>query len=101
MQNDCKNVFSSEYAKLKGAVAEDLYNREMTYPIVLALDAPGGHWVSNSLENPSPRNVRNALKVIRGEHVRGICTTELAESGALVKEWLELWGRKEKLDIKK
>ncbi|KAK9858056.1 hypothetical protein MYU51_018809 [Penicillium brevicompactum] len=101
LQNDCKNVFSSEYAKMKGAVAEDLYNREMTYPIVLALDAPDGHWVSASLKNPSPQNVRNALKVIRGDYVRGVCTAELAESYTPVKEWLELWGRKEKLDIKK
>ncbi|KAJ5968223.1 hypothetical protein N7501_004471 [Penicillium viridicatum] len=100
LQNDCKNVYSSEYAKLKGSVAEDLHNREMTYPIVLALDAPGGHWVAEALESPSPRNIRNAMKVIRCGYVRNICMNELANSGASVKEWLEIWGRKEKLDLK-
>ncbi|OOQ86348.1 putative Geranylgeranyl diphosphate synthase [Penicillium brasilianum] len=100
LQNDCKNVYSSEYAKLKGLIAEDLYNREMTYPIVLALDAPEGHWVTAALESPSPHNVRNALKVIRSKHVRKICTAELERSGCSVKEWLELWGRTEKLDLK-
>nr|UOH28370.1 AceC [Aspergillus alliaceus] len=100
LQNDCKNVYSSEYAKLKGSIAEDLRNREMTYPIVLALDAPDGHWVTAALESPSPQNIRNALKVIRCDCVRDICMAELARSGASVKEWLELWGRKEKLDLK-
>lgn len=72
----------------------------MTFPIVLALDAPAGHWVTKALEFPSPHNIRNALKVIRSEDVRNMCMAELAESGASVKEWLELWGRTEKLDLK-
>lgn len=93
-------MFSSEYVKLKGHVAEDLYNREMTYPIVLALDAPGRHWVTMALQSPSPYNIRNALKVIRSSYVREKCTAELEESGRSVKEWLELWGRNEKLDLK-
>ncbi|CAI7610111.1 uncharacterized protein N7487_009043 [Penicillium crustosum] len=54
LQNGCKNVYSSEYAKMKGSVAEDLHNRKMTYPIVLALDAPDGHWETGALESPSP-----------------------------------------------
>lgn len=69
----------------------------MTYPIVLALDAHDGHWVAKALESPSPHNVRNAMKVIRCDYVRNICMNELVRSGASVKEWLELWGRKEKL----
>ena len=100
LQNDCKNVYSSEYAKLKGLAAEDLHDREMTYPIVVALGAPEGHWVTKALELPSPYNVRNALKVIRSSYVREICTAELQRSGSSVKEWLELWGRTEKLDLK-
>lgn len=72
----------------------------MTYPIVLALDAPEGRWVTRALQSPSPRNIRNALKVIRSKYVRDKCTAELAESGASVKEWLQLWGRTEKLDLK-
>nr|Q9C448.1 RecName: Full=Prenyl transferase paxC; AltName: Full=Paxilline synthesis protein C [Penicillium paxilli]AAK11529.1 PaxC [Penicillium paxilli] len=100
LQNDCKNVYSSEYAKMKGVVAEDLLNREMTYPIVLALDASGGHWVEAALKSPSRRNVGNALKIIQCDYVRDVCMAELARSGAPVKEWLKLWKREEKLDLK-
>ncbi|KAJ6179015.1 hypothetical protein N7519_009476 [Penicillium mononematosum] len=96
LQNDCKNVYSSEYAKLKGSAAEDLHNREMTYPIVLALDAPDGHLVTGG----SRISVASQYPVIRSDYVRNICMNELRKSGASVKEWLELWGRKEKLDLK-
>lgn len=72
----------------------------MTYPIVLALDAPDGHLVTGALEYPSPHNIRDAMRVIRGDYVRNICMKELLKSGASVKEWLELWARKEKLDLK-
>ncbi|KAJ5742016.1 hypothetical protein N7533_011425 [Penicillium manginii] len=100
LQNDCKNIYSSEYAKMKGQVAEDLYNREMTYPIVIALDAPGGHWVTAALSTPSRRSIRNALNVIQGPFVRDICMAELEMSGASVREWLAIWKRNEKLDLK-
>jgi geranylgeranyldiphosphate transferase len=85
---------------MKGQVAEDLYNREMTYPIVIALDAPGGHWVTAALSTPSRRSIRNALNVIQGPFVRDICMAELEMSGASVREWLAIWKRNEKLDLK-
>lgn len=100
LQNDSKNLYSSEYAKLKGSIAEDLRNHELTYPIVLGLDVPEGQWVVRALESPSSRNIRNALRVIRGDEVRKMCMEEMKRSGATVKDWLELWGRKEKLDLK-
>ena len=55
IQNDSKNLYSSEYANLKGTIAEDLRNRELTYPIVLGLDVPEGQWVVRALECPSAR----------------------------------------------
>lgn len=85
---------------MKGSVAEDLRNREMTFPIVLALDAPNGHYVARALESPSSQNIRNALKVIRCEEVREMCMDELKSSSATIQDWLALWGRKEKLDMK-
>ena len=44
--------------------------------------------------------IRNIMKIIRCDYVRNMCMNELAKSGASVKEWLELWGREEKLDLK-
>ncbi|KAH8426040.1 uncharacterized protein LDX57_003780 [Aspergillus melleus] len=100
LQNDSKNLYSSEYAKLKGSLAEDLRNRELTYPIVLGLDVPEGQWVVRALESASARNIRNALGVIRGDAVRSMCMEEMKRSGATITDWLDLWGRKEKLDLK-
>ncbi|PLB55511.1 terpenoid synthase [Aspergillus steynii IBT 23096] len=100
LQNDCKNVFSSEYAKSKGSLAEDLRNRELSYPIILALEAPEGGWVAKALESGSPRNIRKALQVIQSERVRDACLAELKTCGASVQEWLSVWGRDEKMNLK-
>ncbi|KAL3452580.1 isoprenoid synthase domain-containing protein [Aspergillus insuetus] len=100
LQNDFKNVYSSEYAKAKGAFAEDLQNREFSYPIVLALEAPGGKWVVRALECGSPRNIRKALEVIQSESVRNACFAELKSSSVPVKDWLDIWGRDEKMNLK-
>ena len=40
------------------------------------------------------------MKVVRCDYVRNICMDELSKSGASVKEWLEIWVRKEKLYFK-
>ncbi|OJJ68391.1 hypothetical protein ASPBRDRAFT_133371 [Aspergillus brasiliensis CBS 101740] len=69
LQNDCKNVYSTDYAKAKGALAEDLRNGELSFPIVVALDAPQGHLVARALEYGSPYNIRNALRVIQREDI--------------------------------
>nr|WGJ63575.1 prenyltransferase [Aspergillus striatus] len=98
LQNDCKDVFSSEYGKLKGSAAEDLSNKEFTYPIMLALGAPGGHNVAQALESPTPRNLRRALRVIQSNEVYGRCMHELKQASVGIEDWLRLWGRKEKLD---
>ncbi|RAH57498.1 prenyl transferase [Aspergillus piperis CBS 112811] len=100
LQNDCKNVYSSEYAKAKGALAEDLRNRELSYPIILALEAPEGHWVASALETSSPRNIRKALAVIQSERVRNACFKELKSASASVQDWLAIWGRNEKMNLK-
>ncbi|RAK97740.1 terpenoid synthase [Aspergillus ibericus CBS 121593] len=100
LQNDCKNVYSSEYAKAKGALAEDLRNQELSYPIILALEAPEGHWVASALETSSPRNIRKALAVIQSERVRNACFTELKSASASVQDWLAIWGRNEKMNLK-
>ncbi|KAL4901495.1 hypothetical protein BDW74DRAFT_187703 [Aspergillus multicolor] len=98
LQNDCKNLFSSEYAALKGSATEDLANREFTYPIMLALGAQGGEYVAAAVESPSPRNLRRALRVIQNQEIYGRCMGELKMASVGIEEWLRLWGRREKLD---
>lgn len=100
VQNDCKNVYSSEYVKLKGSLAEDLRNKEITYPIVLALGVADGRSVAKALDYPSTRNMRQALQVIQGETVREMCMGELKRSSSGIEDWLQMWARKEKLDLK-
>ncbi|KAI0836663.1 prenyl transferase [Hypoxylon sp. FL0890] len=99
LQNDCKNVFSSEYAKAKGTLAEDLRNRELTYPIILALNEPQGYHIEKAFESGSSRDIQNAIGVIQSEKVYCACLAELKEYESNVKEWVTLWGRKEKLDL--
>ncbi|KAF7121613.1 hypothetical protein CNMCM5793_009084 [Aspergillus hiratsukae] len=100
VQNDCKNVYSAEYADLKGALAEDLRNRELNYPIVLALNVPGSNDVERALEFPTSRNIRRAMRVIQCSKIRTLCAAELQKSSIGIEEWLKLWGRKEKMDLK-
>ncbi|KAE8395025.1 terpenoid synthase [Aspergillus alliaceus] len=69
LQNDCKNVYSSDYAKAKGAIAEDLRNGELTHPIVVALNTAEGHLVARALEVRSPHNIRQALRVIQSDEI--------------------------------
>lgn len=100
LQNDCKNVYSSDYAKAKGAIAEDLRNGELSYPNVVALNVPKGQYVVRALAFRSPHNIRQALRVIQSDQVRNICLTEMKKSAVSVQDWLALWGRNEKMDMK-
>ncbi|KAI1075207.1 prenyl transferase [Whalleya microplaca] len=99
LQNDCKNIFSSEYAEAKGTLAEDLRNRELTYPIILALNEPQGHYIAKAFESASSRNIRNAIGVTQSEKVYHACLDELNLYESSVREWIALWGRKEKFDL--
>ncbi|KAI9728830.1 MAG: hypothetical protein M1834_007217 [Cirrosporium novae-zelandiae] len=99
LQNDCKNLYSSDYAKAKGAVAEDLCNGELSYPVILALNEPDGDLVAKALKSGSRRNVRKALEVVRSDSIRGACLQELKMVGATVQDYVEIWGRKERLDL--
>ncbi|MCJ1243268.1 hypothetical protein MMC30_000465 [Trapelia coarctata] len=100
LQNDCKNVYSTDYATAKGSLAEDLRNGEFSFPIILALNQPEGHLVAEALQSGQERDFAKALAVVQGEAVKGVCLRELREVGSGVKEFVEIWGRKEKLDGK-
>ena len=98
LQNDCKNVYSSDYAKAKGAFAEDIRNGEFTYPIILALNQPNGRAVEVALEHRTEAKINTALSVVRSDGVRGVCLQELKQVGSTIREFVEIWGRKETMD---
>lgn len=47
--------------------------------------------VAKAFKSPSPYDIRNALELIKCGHMREICMEELVQSGASVKDWLELF----------
>jgi geranylgeranyldiphosphate transferase len=98
LQNDCKNVYSSAYAVAKGQLAEDLGNGEFSYPLILALNHPKGELVTRAMKSSSKRDAQKALEVIQSASVRGVCLQELNDVGSSVQEFVEVWGRKEKMD---
>ena len=100
LQNDCKNIYSADYAIAKGSAAEDLRNGEFSYPIILALHHPKGDLVAQALRDRSERNISKAVHVLQSESIKGACLRELAEVGNEVKEFVKIWGRKENLDAK-
>ncbi|KAF8538052.1 prenyl transferase [Trichophaea hybrida] len=100
LQNDCKNVYSSEYAKLKGTYAEDLWNGEFSYPIILALNHPQGDYVAKALQSGTEEDIMKALAVVQSDAVRNECLGEMKQIGSTVTDFIGIWGRKEKLDAK-
>ncbi|KAL8689120.1 MAG: hypothetical protein Q9218_005132 [Villophora microphyllina] len=98
VKNDCKNIYSNDYAKAKGALAEDLRNGEFSFPIVLALGQPNGRIVERALKNRRKANVEEALRIVRSDSVKGKCLTELKQVGDSIGDFVELWGRKESME---
>ncbi|KAL8722763.1 MAG: hypothetical protein Q9225_000824 [Loekoesia sp. 1 TL-2023] len=98
LQNDCKNVYSNDYAKAKGAFAEDIRNGEFTYPIILGLNQPNGRAVEAALQSRTEADIKKALNVVRSDGVRGVCLKELKLLGSTIHEFVEIWGRKEAMD---
>ncbi|KAL8646251.1 MAG: hypothetical protein Q9210_006239 [Variospora velana] len=79
-QNDCKTIYSKDYAKAKGALAENLRNGEFSYPILPALGQPDGSISEKALKSRSEANVKRALGVVRRDEIRGACLVELEEA---------------------
>lgn len=91
-------MYSSDYGNGKGAAAEDLRNGEFSYPIIVGLNQPKGYIVEKALGSNNERALRKALEVLRSPGVKEACLPELEEVGKGIGEWVELWGRKEKMD---
>lgn len=98
LQNDCKDIYSAEYAANKGAIAEDLRNGELTFPVVLALNYEGTTAiVSKAIESHREEDVQAGVQALRLSHIREECLKSLQEAGLGLEQLVALWGRREKM----
>ncbi|GKZ24836.1 hypothetical protein AbraIFM66951_005123 [Aspergillus brasiliensis] len=104
LQNDCKNIYSSDYVSAKGGYVEDLKNGEYTMPIILALFASPevSGPVRKALEETDSPNRDQLLKdgsiALQNRQVRDVCLSELEELKGSLAEFASIWGRDEKMD---
>ncbi|KAF2108456.1 isoprenoid synthase domain-containing protein [Lophiotrema nucula] len=107
LQNDCKNVFSSEVVAAKGALAEDLINGEYTYPIIVGLFSSKSarsaitDAFSCRLEHKklSTSALRRAVVALQSEEVRAVCLEELERVRGQNRHFAELWARQERMSL--
>nr|BAM84046.1 prenyl transferase [Tolypocladium album] len=98
LQNDCKNIYSAEYATNKGAVAEDLRNGELSYPIVIALnDNSTSRVMERALASHAEADVEEALQALQSKPVRDACMRALQQASVGLEKLVLLWGRREKM----
>ena len=98
LQNDCKNIYSAEYASNKGAVAEDLRNGELSYPIVIALNESRSSLImERALESHAEADIEEALGALQSKSVREGCMKALQEASHGLEKLVLLWGRREKM----
>ena len=107
LQNDCKNIFSSDTLTAKGALAEDLTNGDYTYPILVGLysSEPTRAAISKVFEcrrenkEVSSSALRLAIEALQSEEVRSMCLTELEAARQRNSELAVLWGRQEEMTL--
>jgi len=109
LQNDCKNVFSIDVIKSKGALAEDLSNGEYSFPILVAMytDGPIREKVLVAMrQDPGqPKatqdEIQAAALMLQEPEVRTRCLAELNELWECNKLFASLWGRREAMSLEK
>nr|AFO85404.1 multifunctional aromatic prenyl transferase [Epichloe festucae] len=98
LQNDCKNIYSPEYALNKGSVAEDLRNGELSYPVVVALiENKAEGIVGEALRTRSDGDTEQALRVLESPAVKDACLHALEAASVGLEDLVEAWGRREKM----
>lgn len=98
LQNDCKNIYSAEYASNKGAVAEDLRNGELSFPIVIALNEESSSRImERALESHAEEDIEEALSALQSESVKASCMKALQDASQGLEKLVMLWGRREKM----
>lgn len=98
LQNDCKNIYSQEYASNKGSAAEDLRNGELSFPIVTALNEESAcHLIEKALESRTEEDIEAAISALRSERVEEACMQALHDASKGLDKLVALWGRREKM----
>ncbi|POR31657.1 Prenyl transferase [Tolypocladium paradoxum] len=98
LQNDCKNIYSAEYANNKGAVAEDLRNGELSFPIVIALNEDrSSRLMEKALGSHAEEDIEEALGALQSDCVKKACIKALQDSSHGLEKLVLLWGRREKM----
>ncbi|KFH44090.1 Geranylgeranyl pyrophosphate synthase-like protein [Hapsidospora chrysogenum ATCC 11550] len=98
LQNDCKNIYSAEYATSKGAVAEDLRNGELSFPIIIALSQDNSNQlVEKALHTRAEEDIEAAVDALQSPRVKETCMKALQEAGCGMERLALLWGRREKM----
>nr|J7FJH2.1 RecName: Full=Prenyltransferase idtC; AltName: Full=Indole-diterpene biosynthesis cluster protein C; Flags: Precursor [Claviceps paspali]AFO85422.1 prenyl transferase [Claviceps paspali] len=99
LQNDCKNIYSGEYANNKGAIAEDLRNGEMSFPVVVALgDQTTSSQIRKAFGSHSDGDIFDALDALQSSCIKNKCSQALQEAGRGLENLLAIWGRREHMD---
>jgi geranylgeranyldiphosphate transferase len=107
LQNDCKNVFSSDVKAAKGALAEDLTNGEYSFPIIVGLysSEPIRTAIAKVFncrrehKKISNSALNRAIQALQSEEVRSVCLEELEDLKRRNSKFAALWGRQEKMSL--
>lgn len=99
LQNDCKNIYSEEYAVNKGAVAEDLRNGELCFPIVIALnDKLTRSQMQKAFQSHNEGDINKALAALASPSVKHMCMKALEEASQGLETLIAVWGRREQMN---
>jgi len=101
-------LYSADVVAAKGALAEDLINREYSFPIIVALY--GSSKAQNiMMEVPEPltgldqqssdKRYQATLSILQANEVKGICMGELDGLKGQVFRYVTAWGRTEKMTV--
>ncbi|KAN0081862.1 Isoprenoid synthase domain containing protein [Elaphomyces granulatus] len=107
LQNDCKNIYSTDVTAAKGVLAEDLKNGEYSFPIVLAIYAsPTANTIIKEVfrgrrESGATRNkqITDALTILYNNEVKSACMAELELLKDKVSPFVTVWGRQENMNL--
>ena len=107
LQNDCKNIYSTDVTAAKGVLAEDLKNGEYSFPIVLAIYAsPTANTIIKEVfrgrrESGATRNkqITDALTILYSNEVKSACMAELELLKDKVSPFVTVWGRQENMNL--
>jgi geranylgeranyldiphosphate transferase len=106
LQNDCENVYVPDIINIKGALAEDLENREFSFPIVTALYSSSAvsEAVKMALKEPessasSAKYMKTALDALQSREVKDVCLEELELVKAKIGEFGRLWSRRVEVSL--